>query len=40
MGEYGVTQYYTQDGELLKMNPGKTFVTMFPDDNKEGVTIE
>ncbi len=38
--DYGVTQFYTEDGEPLKLNPGKTWVTVFPDDNKEGIIIE
>lgn len=35
-----VTRYYTMDGKELKMNPGKTWITLFPDNNKEGITIE
>jgi len=38
--EFGVTKFYTEDGEELKLNPGKTFVTIFPDDIKDSVTIE
>ena len=39
-GKFGITQYYTEDGEKLMLNPGKTFVTMFPDDNKDGIVVE
>lgn len=39
-GEFGTTQYYTEDGEMLKLNPGKTFVTIFPDDKKDGIILE
>ena len=35
----GVTKYYTADGSQLKMNPGKTFITIFKDSNKEGIKI-
>ncbi len=38
--DYGVTTFYTEDGEKLKMNPGKTWVTLFQDDNKDGIIIE
>ena len=39
-GEFGTTQYFTEDGQPLKLNPGKTFVTIFPDDKKDGITLE
>lgn len=35
-----ITKYYTEDGEELQLNPGKTFVTVFESDNVEGVTWE
>ncbi|MBO4864734.1 MAG: DUF3048 domain-containing protein [Eubacterium sp.] len=38
--DYGVTQFTTMDGKPLKLNPGKTWVTVFPDDNKEGIIVE
>ncbi len=38
--DYGVTTYYTEDGEKLKINPGKTWITLFQDDNKDGIIIE
>ncbi len=38
--DYGVTEFTTADGQPLKLNPGKTWVTVFPDDNKEGIIIE
>ena len=37
---YGVTEFTTADGEPLKLNPGKTWVTVFPDDNKKGIVVE
>ncbi len=36
----GVTKYYTADGSQLKMNPGKTWITIFKDTDKGGVTFE
>ena len=39
-GKFGVTKYYTKDGKELKLNPGKTFVAIFPDDRKKGIEIE
>ena len=38
--DYGVTTYYTMDGERLKMNPGKTWITLLQDNNKDGVIVE
>lgn len=35
-----VTKYYTEDGKELKLNPGKTYVTVFESDNKAGVVWE
>ena len=32
--------YYTEDGKELKLNPGKTYVTVFESDNKAGVVWE
>jgi hypothetical protein len=34
------THYFTTDGQKLKMNPGKTWVTIFKDSNKEGIKVE
>ncbi len=36
----GVTHFYTKDGNELQMNPGKTFITVFPDDKKDNIIIE
>lgn len=38
--ENGVVRYYTADGEQLKLNPGKTWITMFPDSQKDDIIIE
>lgn len=38
--ETDVTTFYTKDGNQLKMNPGKTWVSIFPDDNKAGIVVE
>ena len=35
-----VTKYSTSDGKELKLNPGKTYVTVFESDNKAGVVTE
>ncbi len=35
-----VTRYYTIDGEELRLNPGKTWITVFPDNQKDGIIIE
>lgn len=35
-----VTKYYTLDGEQLQMNPGKTWITIFKDTNKDGIIVE
>lgn len=35
----GVTKYYKADGSQLKMNPGKTFITIFKDSNKQGIRV-
>lgn len=34
------TNYYTADGNALKVNPGKTWITIFPDNNKKGVSFK
>lgn len=31
--------YYGPDGKLLKMNPGNTYVALFPENRKDGLTI-
>ena len=33
-------RYYTEDGEELTINPGKTYIAYFPKDRKEDVHIE
>ncbi len=33
-------RYYTEDGEELTINPGKTYITLFPKDRPQDVTIE
>jgi hypothetical protein len=38
--DYGVTKFYTKDGEELRLNPGKTYITLFPDTNKDSVAYE
>ena len=38
--DYGVTHFYTKDGEELRLNPGKTYITLFPDSSKENVSYE
>lgn len=35
-----ITKYTTEDGKELKLNPGKTYVTVFESDNKAGVVWE
>jgi hypothetical protein len=35
-----VTKYTTEDGEELKLNPGKTYVSVFESENTDGVVIE
>ncbi|MBR1507881.1 MAG: DUF3048 domain-containing protein [Eubacterium sp.] len=37
---FGVTKFYTEDGEKLKLNPGKTWVTVFPDTQVSDIVIE
>jgi hypothetical protein len=34
------TNYYTADGQPLNVNPGKTWISIFPDNNKKGVTFK
>ena len=34
------TKYYTADGQQLKMNPGKTWITIFKDTEKSGIIVE
>ncbi len=36
-GDTSPTRYYTADGKQLKMNPGKTWVTVFRADNTKGI---
>ena len=39
-GNTGVTKIYYEDGTEIKLNPGNTFVTVFPFDIQEGLVIE
>ena len=39
-GIYGVCHYYTMDGEELKVNKGKTWITIFSDAKKDAITFE
>lgn len=34
------TKYYTLDGQQLQMNPGKTWITIFKDTDKDGIIVE
>lgn len=34
------TKYYTMDGQQLQMNPGKTWITIFKDTQKDGIIVE
>ncbi len=34
------TNYFTEDGQALKVNPGKTFISVFPKADKKGVTFK
>ena len=36
----GVIKYYTADGNQLKMNPGKTFITVFSETMPDQITME
>lgn len=36
----GVVKYFGADGNQLKMNPGKTFITVFNENLPDGITIE
>lgn len=38
--EKGTIHYYTESGERVQMNPGKTWITFFDEANVEGVTFE
>ena len=38
--DYGVTHFYTNDGQELKLNPGKTYITLFPDSANNDVAYE
>lgn len=38
--EKSVTKYYTADGQQLKLNPGKTWITIFKDTDKGGIIAE
>ncbi len=38
--ESGTIHYYTADGKQLMMNPGKTFISWYYDDERSGVTFE
>ena len=34
-GAYGVTKYYDMDGQEIKLNPGKTWVCILPNDRMD-----
>ena len=36
----GVTKWYTMEGSELKMNPGKTWITVFQNSNREGIVFD
>lgn len=36
----GVTRWYTADGSELSMNPGKTWITVFQNSNRDGIVFE
>ena len=36
----GVTRWYTSDGQELSMNPGKTWITVFQNSNRDGIVFE
>ena len=38
--DYGVTHFYTDDGQELKLNPGTTYVTLFPDTDNNDVAYQ
>ena len=38
--EADCTHFFTKDGKKLKMNPGKTWVTIFKDSEKNGIIVE
>ena len=37
---FGVTKFKTVDGEKLKLNPGKTWITVFPDTQKSDIVYQ
>ena len=39
-GTSGVTRYYDTDGEEIQLNPGKTYLAIFPDSRMERAVIE
>lgn len=39
-GDGDTCKYYTEDGKQLEMNVGKTWITIFPDDQKGDITFE
>ena len=36
----GFMMYYGSDGEVLSINPGKTFISLFPDFRTDYLSIE
>jgi hypothetical protein len=40
ISESSQTKYYTEDGNELSLNPGKTFITIFEEDEQSNVTWE
>jgi len=39
-GHYDPTQYYTEEGNILEINVGKTWISVFPTYRPEGLIIE
>ena len=39
-GDYSVTEYFTEDGKPLLLNPGKTFVQYFDEEDVSGIQWE
>ncbi|MGN0242681.1 MAG: DUF3048 domain-containing protein [Lachnospiraceae bacterium] len=39
-GKKAVTRYYAENGKEIKMNPGKTFISVYPTSRADNLTIE
>lgn len=37
---YSPTQYYLEDGSLLKLNPGKTMISVYPNNRIDDIIME